>query len=151
MQYSVQLLERAVAAPVQVHLYPLDERVEGRARQAVGGDERLQRTPLRGRRRRAIETPRHLVAPALDFHRTLLRRRLVHGVVDRTAEVPDGDDRAPLVGRQYQERVVEARVSRQSGPVPRGYCAAGRASLAQDSVPQRIDGASAFVSAGRCV
>ena len=52
MQYSVELLERLVAPPVQVHLDAVDQRLEGRRGRSNGGDERLQRAPLRRLRRR---------------------------------------------------------------------------------------------------
>ena len=38
--------------------------------------------------------------------------RLVHRVVHGAAEVPDGDDGAPLLGRQDEKRIVEAGLAR---------------------------------------
>ena len=83
-------------------------------------DQRLERAPLR-----------RLPASPPSKHRASSSRQratwaaasppvgLVHRIVHRAAEVPDGDDRAPLVGGQHQERVVEAGISGQSVLVPR--------------------------------
>ena len=107
----VQILERVIAPSVQVHLDALDERLERRARQIERGDERLQGAALVGLRLHAVEAPGHLVAPPLHFRRAPLRRRLVHRVVHRAAEIPHGNDRLAPVGGQHEERVIEAGIS----------------------------------------
>src|SRR5262249_56064005 len=72
----VQLLERTVAPPVQIHFDALDQRIERGPRQPERPDDWLQRAPLRRRRRSAIETPRDLLPPAPHLRPPPLRRPL---------------------------------------------------------------------------
>ena len=67
--------------------------------------------------------------------------RFVHGIVHRPAEIPDRDDRATLVGRQHQERIVEA------GPARRHYAP----TRVHRAACHRSPGTSAAPSAGRSV
>ena len=70
-----------------------------------------RRTPRRARFASAPLRPRRF-SPA---------RSLVDRVVHGAAEVPDGDDRPPLIRRQNQERIVEVRVAGHVRPVvPQG-------------------------------
>ena len=58
-----QLVEGLVAQPVQVHLHPVDERVERLPRQREQAHDSLQVPSLFGCRRSAVEEPGHLLTP----------------------------------------------------------------------------------------
>ena len=104
--------EVEVAVLPQVHLHPVEDGEQALPRDAERAvDERQQRARHRVRRL-PVEERRDLAAPPLELR--LGHRRvadLVHDVVDFAAEGVDRGDRAAPLGRQEQERVVEARAA----------------------------------------
>ncbi len=126
MQYSVQVGERLVAARAEIHLDAFDERVERRARQAEGGDERGERASLPCLWRPAFKAGGQLATPAGDLvggRHSSVRLALaghvdsIDGIIDGAAEIPHGDDRVTLGWRQHEERIVEAGVAGQGSIV----------------------------------
>lgn len=108
-----QIGERLVPRGIQVHRHAVDDILERLTGEIEPADERLQPAALRGGRRLAVVAPLQLSPPevhgvAADRHAVPRRRRLIHSIVDRAAEVPDGNDGASLFGRQHEKRVVKA-------------------------------------------
>ena len=122
-QVLAQLVERAEARPVKIHLDTADHILERLSREVEGRHVRCEREPLRRARRPAFVARRQFVAPARKRRgrrapRILgrqLSRPLVHIVVNRPAEVPDGDDGAALWIREHNERVIEIGVAAGHG------------------------------------
>src|SRR5262249_18371547 len=112
-----EIVERLVARPVEVHLDAVDDVGKRLPRQVEPGEERLQPASLIGDGRATVEDTGQLAAP--ERYRRAAGRKpvsrsafLVNGIVNRAAEIPDGNDRLALVGRQDEKRIVEAGLSR---------------------------------------
>ena len=110
--------EGFVARRIEIHRDAVDTILEGLTRQVEALHEGPQPPGLHGFWFGAVIAPGKLGAPERrpppgrsGSPRAARRRLLVHGIVDRTAKIPDGDDGAPLLGRQNEKRVVEAGLS----------------------------------------
>jgi hypothetical protein len=72
------------------------------------------------------EDRRNLAPPSLDLAAGVSGSRLVHRIVNGTAEVPDDPDRFPLLRRQDEKRVIEVGVPRHQGfPISVAAASAG--------------------------
>ena len=128
-QYSIQLGEGLERGGGRVHRDAVDQvRRTGRA---AGRTARMNGCSARpcgvcgadavvaGEAARELARATRRAAHARRRDRRPSRARLVDRVVDGAAEVPDGDDRAPLRRRQDEERVVEAGLAGHVPGMPR--------------------------------
>ncbi len=119
MAVRLEVSERLVGSGPDIHPDALDERLELRARQVdTGRTNGWSARPcgVWGRLSRApgppFEDAGDLRAPAVERRFRLHRIGLeVDAVVDRPTHVEHRRDSPPPVGRQHQERVVEARLA----------------------------------------
>src|SRR5206468_10330292 len=99
-----EMREGFVARRIEIHRDAIDTILERLTRQVEAFDEGPQPPGLLGLWFGPVITPGELGSPEGDrltsCGKSLGRRRglLVHCIVDRAAEIPDGDDRAPLLG-----------------------------------------------------
>ena len=116
-----QRVEGGKARVIEVHLDAANEVIERLARQAEFPDVGLECHPLRSAGRTGLIAGGHLRPPQRQLLLFLPpRSRLIHRIVNRAAEVPYGDDRAPLPRRQHEKRVVEVGVPAHASRRPDG-------------------------------
>ncbi len=98
-----QLLERLVSIALQIHGHAVDQILETRPRKRKRRDERREVRALRCLRLPPVIETRQLAAPLRKRRRGIAVSGLVHGIIDRAAEVPHRDDGVALVGGQRKK------------------------------------------------